>query len=75
MTKKYTAVYEKRGKWYIGYVKETPGVNTQGRTLTEVKRNLNEALNLILEVNEQLSKKDTRPEKIVRESIVATVSK
>ncbi len=74
MLRKYTAVYEKRGKWFIGYVKEIPGVNTQGKTLSETKRNLKEALNLILEVNKQLAQKDAKPEKVIKEQILATVS-
>jgi predicted RNase H-like HicB family nuclease len=43
----FTAVIEKRGRWYIGYVEEIPGVNTQARTLAQVRRNLKEALRLI----------------------------
>jgi predicted RNase H-like HicB family nuclease len=55
MQKIFTAVYEKRGRWYIGYVEEIPGVNSQGRTLREVKKNLSEALSLILETNRILA--------------------
>ena len=46
-----TAVYMKHGQWYTGYVEEIAGVNTQGRTLAETKRNLNEALVMVLEAN------------------------
>ena len=45
----FTAVYKKRGKWYLGWVEEIPGVNTQGKTLIEAKENLREALTLIYE--------------------------
>lgn len=38
MRKVFTAVYEKRGRWYVGYVEEIPSVNTQGRTLAEAKK-------------------------------------
>lgn len=55
MVAQFTAVYMKRGRWYVAYVEEIPGVNTQGRTLTEAKRNLKEALELVLEANRQLS--------------------
>ena len=48
---KFTAVYKKNGKWYLGWIEEVSGVNTQGRTLTEVKANLREALSLVLETN------------------------
>ncbi len=46
-----TAVIEKRGRWYVAFVAEIPGVNTQGRTLAEAHRNLKEALKLVLETN------------------------
>ena len=48
MTNTFTAIYEKRGDVYIGYVEELPGANTQGETLEEVKANLKEAVELIL---------------------------
>jgi predicted RNase H-like HicB family nuclease len=48
MQREFTAVIEKRGRWYIGTVEELPGVNTQGRTLRELRRNLKEAIQLIL---------------------------
>ncbi len=44
-----TAVYQKRGRKYVGWVEEIPGVNTQGKTLAETKRNLKEALGLVLD--------------------------
>ena len=55
MVGQFTAVYMKLGKWYIGYVEEIPGVNTQGRTLAETKKNLKEALILVLEANRQIA--------------------
>lgn len=51
MTREFTAVIKKRDGWYVAYVEEIPGVNTQGRTLAEARRNLKEALRLILETN------------------------
>jgi predicted RNase H-like HicB family nuclease len=55
MIAQFTAVYIKRGKWHIGYVEEIPGVNTQGKTLKEAKKNLKEALILILEANRAIA--------------------
>jgi len=55
MTRKFTAVYKKSGKWYLGWIEEIPGVNTQGKTLKETKENLREALLLILETNKLIS--------------------
>jgi predicted RNase H-like HicB family nuclease len=54
MSRQFTAIYEKHGRWYIAYVEEIPGVNTQGRTMTEARENLKEALQLILEENRRL---------------------
>lgn len=56
MTREFTAVIEKKGRWYVAWVEEIPGVNTQGKTLAEARRNLKEALQLILEQNRLLSK-------------------
>lgn len=42
---------------YAAYVEEIPGVNTQGETLEEAKKNLREALFLVLETNKILSQK------------------
>lgn len=57
MKREFTSVIEKRGKWYVAYVEEIPGVNTQGRTLAEARRNLKEALTLIVEANRSLAAK------------------
>ncbi len=52
----FTAVFEKSGDWWVGYVEELPGANTQGRTLEETRENLKEAIRLILETNQTLSR-------------------
>ena len=44
-----TASYKKVGKWYAGWVNEIPGVNTQGRTLASCKKNLRDALKMVLD--------------------------
>ena len=49
-----TAVYQKQEDWYLGWVEEIPGVNTQGKTL---KENLKEALEMVLEINRLMVKK------------------
>ncbi len=64
---KLTAVYKKSGKWYLGWIEEIPGVNTQGRTLKEAKENLKEALLLILETNRTLSQKEFMGQRVIRE--------
>ena len=57
MPRQLTSVIEKRGNWYIGYVEELPGVNTQGKALKEARENLKEALQLIIEANRDLAAK------------------
>lgn len=57
MKREFTAVYKKQGKWYLGWIEEISGVNTQGKTLQETKENLQEALSLVLEANRMLSNK------------------
>jgi predicted RNase H-like HicB family nuclease len=69
MARKFTAIYKKRGKWYLGWIEEIPGVNTQGKTLKETKENLKEALLLILEANWLINKKEIAGGKVIRESL------
>jgi predicted RNase H-like HicB family nuclease len=54
MQRHLTAVYEKREDWYVAYLEEIPGVNTQGKTMEEARMNLNDALALFLEANREL---------------------
>jgi predicted RNase H-like HicB family nuclease len=67
--RKFTAVYKKSGKWYSGWIEEIPGVNTQGKTLSETKTNLKEALLLIIETNRFLSRKSEGRSSITRENL------
>jgi len=55
MHEKLTAVFQKSPYGFIGYVEELPGANSQGATLEESKRNLTEAIQLVLEANRQLA--------------------
>jgi predicted RNase H-like HicB family nuclease len=47
----YTAVIQKDGEWWIGWVEEVPGVNSQGKTREELLENLRDALPEALEMN------------------------
>ena len=51
MSAKYTAVVRRDGQWWIGWVEELPGVNSQGETRAELLDNLRSALREILEIN------------------------
>ena len=54
-----SAIYKKVPEGYIGFVEELPGANSQGKTLDEVKRNLREAIQLVLEANKMLREENT----------------
>lgn len=54
---KFTAVYQKQGRWTVAWIEELPGVNTQGRTKKEARENLQEALQLVLESNRWLAQR------------------
>jgi predicted RNase H-like HicB family nuclease len=54
MKRKLTRIIRKSGRWFIAHVKEAPGVNTQGKTLAEARRNLDESLALINATNREL---------------------
>jgi len=54
---KLTAVFQQVPEGFIGFVEELPGANTQGATLDEVRNNLTEAVELVLEANRALSEK------------------
>ena len=58
--RQFTAIYKKSGKWYLWWVEEIPGVNTQGKTLKEAKENLKEALILVLETSRLLTAADKK---------------
>jgi predicted RNase H-like HicB family nuclease len=47
----YTAMIQQHGEWWIGWVEEVPGVNSQGRTRAELLENLRDALDEALEMN------------------------
>ena len=69
-----TGVYRKVKEGYVAYVEEIPGANTQGSTLKEAKRNLKEALKLVLETNRKMAEKDIVGEKVIKEKISVEIS-
>lgn len=62
-----TGVYQKHGDWYLGWVEEVPGVNTQGKTLKEAKENLKEALEMVLDFNRLMIARERPRGKVVRQ--------
>jgi predicted RNase H-like HicB family nuclease len=47
----YTAVIQRDGEWWIGWIEEVPGVNSQGHTREELIENLRSALIEALEIS------------------------
>ena len=50
MAPTYTAVIQQRDPWWIGWIEELPGVNSQG-TREELLENLHSALSEALDLN------------------------
>ncbi len=73
MENKFTAVFEQVGEWWIGYVEELPGANTQGKTLAETRENLKEAVQLIIEANRELAQREAAGKQVIREELLVAV--
>ena len=71
MTSKLTAVFQEVPEGYIGFVEELPGANTQGKTLDEVRSNLREAIEMVLEANRELAEESLQGFNVIREPITA----
>jgi len=68
-----TAVYERDGNWWVAYVEELPGANTQGATLEEARENLSEAVRLVIEANRELARRSSAGKQVVREELTIAV--
>jgi predicted RNase H-like HicB family nuclease len=72
----FTAVFqESKEGGYIAFVEELPGANTQGKTLDEVRENLREAVELILNANRRRTLKGLETARLIREPMVISSSK
>lgn len=58
MKQEFTAVVKKDGKWWIGWVAEISGVNSQGATKKKLLENLASALSEIMELNRKVALKE-----------------
>jgi len=55
MTVKFTLEHWLDDGWYVGKLKEVPGVFSQGKTFEELKRNIKEAYLLMIEEEESFT--------------------
>lgn len=69
-----TAVYIEVPEGYIGFVEELPGANTQGATMDEVRENLQEAAQLVLEANRELAEKSIVGKSVTKEPLTLASS-
>ena len=61
----YTAIIEKtEDGWYIAHCVEIPNAHTQGETVEEVKENLKEAIELILECEREIAMRKAAKNKV-----------
>lgn len=65
-----TAIFQKVPEGYIGFVEELPGANTQGATLEEVRTNLAEAVELVLEANRSMAEETIAGKDVIREKML-----
>lgn len=49
----FKAVIKQDGPWWIGWIEEIPGVNSQGETRDELLANLRSALEEAIEMNRE----------------------
>lgn len=53
MKREFTAVVKQDNGWWIGWIEEIPGVNSQGKTRKELLENLQSALAEALDLNRE----------------------
>jgi predicted RNase H-like HicB family nuclease len=64
----FTAVFLKGKHGYTGFVEELPGVNSQGQTLEEARRNLQALAAVVFDEERKLSTELLQGKDVVRES-------
>jgi len=70
----YEEVPESEGDGYVAYTEELPGAISEGETLEEARKNLRDAIELLLQANRELASKSHRGKKVAREKITVPVS-
>jgi predicted RNase H-like HicB family nuclease len=69
----FTAVFLKVPEGYVGFVEELPGANTQGKTLRDVRKNLRESVQLVLEANRRIAEQEIADRSVIREKIEVSI--
>lgn len=63
MLKHFTLEYWVDDEWYVGRLKEVPGVFSQGKTLQELEENIRDAYHLMIE-DEGLPRRDVQTKEV-----------
>ncbi len=61
---KFTLLYWKNDGWFIGKIKEVPGVISQGETIEELKENIEDAYKLMIKDTTAFPAHDVHTEEI-----------
>ncbi|MFI5184508.1 MAG: type II toxin-antitoxin system HicB family antitoxin [Vicinamibacteria bacterium] len=72
MDNQYTGVFEQVGDWWIGYAEELPGCNVQERTQAEARESLKEAIQLIVNANRELARREAEGHQVIREPLAVS---
>ena len=54
MARRFTLEYWRDDNWYVGKLKEVPGVFSQGETLAELEENIRDAYHMVMAGEEVL---------------------
>ncbi len=74
MSIQFTAVFMRVPEGYVAFVEEFPGANTQAKTFEEARKNLNEAVTLVLEANRELSEESIAGAEVIREKLIISAA-
>lgn len=73
-TIQFTASIQKgENDWLVGQLQEMPEVISQGRTIEELKENLLDALQLVLEFRKEAAGKQPNPDAFMMETLELTL--
>jgi predicted RNase H-like HicB family nuclease len=73
MENRYTGVFEHVGEWWVGHVEELPGCNAQERSLDEARESLKEVIQLIVQSNRELPRREAEGHHVVRAALAVPV--
>ena len=66
----YTAVFEKMDNgWYFAQCEQMPNAITQGRTIADAKKNLQEVVEMLLEIQREESTRQSVGKHLIRRKI------